>query len=142
MKLPDTNVLLYAVNAQSLQHRTAVEWIEAAYASPNGVGHAWLSLVAFIRLSTRSGLLPRPLPVGAAMAVVRDWLAHPRSRILQPTHDHEQILGALLQSAGTAGNLTNDAHLAALAIEHGAVLASFDRDFDRFDGLDFERLRA
>lgn len=142
MKLPDTNVLLYAVNAQSPQHRTAVAWLEAAYASPNGVGFAWLALIAFIRLTTRRDILPMPLSVDEALGLVQDWLAHPNARVLQPTHAHEGIFAALLRAAGKAGNLANDAHLAALAIEHGATLASFDRDFDRIDGLDFERLRA
>lgn len=142
MKLPDTNVLLYAVDAQAAQHGKAVAWLEAAYASPNGVGFAWLALIAFIRLTTRQGILPKPLSVDEALGLVRDWLAHSRARILQPTDAHERVFGDLLRAVGKAGNLTNDAHLAALAIEHGATLASFDRDFDRFDGLDFERLRA
>lgn len=142
MKLPDTNVLLYAVDAQAAQHRTAVTWLEAAYASPNGVGFAWQALRAFIRLTTRRGILPRPLSVDDALGLVHDWLAHPHARILQPTDAHERVFAELLRAVGEAGNLTNDAHLAALAIEHGATLASFDRDFARFDGLDFERLRA
>ena len=142
MKLPDTNVLVYAVNAQAAQHGRAIAWLEAAYAGPTGVGFAWLALIAFIRLTTRQGILPRPLSVEDALGLVRDWLAHPRSRILQPTDAHERVLGGLLRAAGKAGDLSNDAHLAALAIEHGATLASFDRDFDRFDGLDFEPLRG
>lgn len=142
MKLPDTNVLLYAVNAQAPQHRKAVALLEAAYASPNGVGFAWPALIAFIRLTTRRDILPAPLAVDEALGLVRDWLAHPNARVLQPTDAHEAVFAGLLRAAGQAGNLTNDAHLAALAIEHGATLASFDRDFGRFDGLDFERLRA
>lgn len=70
------------------------------------------------------------------------WLDHPRVQVLLPTQQHADLLGGLLATAGTADNLTTDAHLAALAIEHGATLVSFDRDFDRFDGLSFERLRA
>lgn len=133
---------LYAAVAQAAQHGRAVAWLEAAYASPNGVGFAWLALIAFIRLITRHGILPEPLSVDDAFGLVRDWLAHPHARILQPTHAHERIFGNLLCAVGKAGNLTSDAHRAALAIEHGATLASFDRDFDRFDRLNFERLRA
>ena len=117
-------------------------WLEAAYASPNGVGFAWQALIAFIRLTTRQGILPKPLSVDDALGLVRDWLAHPHACILQPTDAHERVFGELLSAAGKGGSLCNDAHLAALAIEHGATLASFDRDFDRFDGLAFERLRA
>ena len=76
------------------------------------------------------------------MAAVRDWLAAPGARVLHPTERHEPILSRLLLGAGTGGNLTTDAHLAALAIEHGATLGSFDRDFERFAGLDFEALSS
>ncbi len=70
------------------------------------------------------------------------WLDQPRARLVHPTELHASLIGNLLVAAGTAGNLTTDAHLAALAIEHGATLASFDRDFGRFDGLNLELLHA
>ena len=141
MKRPDTNVLLNAVNERLPQHSVAVNWLAEAYASPTGLGFAWVALLGFVRLATRQGILEKPLSVDEALRLVHDWLAHPRAQILHPTERHESLLGRLLRKAGTAGNLTNDAHLAALAIEHGATLVSFDRDFERFAGLCFEPLR-
>jgi uncharacterized protein len=142
MKLPDTNVLLYAVNSDAPQHAVARDWLTGALAAPAGVALAWGALIGFIRLSTRRGILPKPLGVEDSLSIVRDWIEAPRARLVDPTPRHGPMLASLLLAAGTAGNLTNDAHLAALAIEHGATLASFDRDFDRFEGLLFERLRG
>jgi uncharacterized protein len=142
VKLPDVNILVGAVNKASAEHETARRWLEAAFEAPAGVGLAWVALLGFLRITTRRGILPRPLDVDEALTAMRDWVAAPRARILHPTDRHEQVLATLLRRVGTAGNLTSDAHLAALAIEHGATLVSFDRDFDRFDGLTFERLRA
>jgi uncharacterized protein len=142
MKLPDVNVLLNAVNEDSVEHAVARDWLQSAFAAPAGVGLSWLVLVGFVRLATRRGILARPLAVDDALGVMDAWLAASTARTVQPTPRHAAILRRLLLAAGTAGNLTNDAHLAALAIEHGATLASFDRDFERFEGLDFERLRA
>ncbi len=142
MKLPDTNVLIYAANAKAAQHRRATEWLVGAYAEPAGVGFAWMALIGFLRLATRPGILARPLAIDDALGLVHDWLAHPRAQVLQAGAGHETVLAALLRSLGSAGNLVSDAHLAALAIERGATLGSFDRDFLRFEGLKFELLRA
>lgn len=142
MKLPDVNVLLGAVNEQSSEHEKARVWLEAAFAAPAGVGLAWVALLGFIRLSTRPGILSAPLDISDALATVRDWIAAPGAQILHPGERHAAILARLLIAAGTAGNLTTDAHLAALAIEHGATLGSFDRDFERFAGLEFDALVA
>jgi hypothetical protein len=142
VKLPDVNVLVGAVNKASAEHECARAWVEAAFNAPAGVGLAWVALLGFLRISTRRGILTQPLKVQDALSLVRDWIAAPRARVVHPTERHAPILERLLKEVGTGGNLTSDAHLAALAIEHGATLASFDRDFARFDGLDFERLRA
>ena len=142
MKLPDVNVLLGAVNEESAEHARARSWLEAAFAAPAGVGLAWVALLGFIRLSTRRGILSAPLDAEEALAIVRDWIAAPGAQILHPGERHQAILARLLIAAGTAGNLTTDAHLAAIAIEHGATLGSFDRDFERFAGLEFDTLEA
>lgn len=142
MKLPDVNVLLYAVNSASDDHTEARTWLENAFAAGEGVGFAWAALLGFIRLSTRRGILPNPMSTEDALGTVREWLAAPRSIVLNPTERHGSILSRLLIAAGTAGNLTSDAHLAAIAIEHGATVVSFDRDFERFSGLAFELLGA
>ena len=140
MKLPDVNVLLYAANTASAEHQEARAWLEAAFNEPGGVGLAWVALLGFVRLATRRGILSKPLAVEDALSVVRAWLAQPQASVLNPTERHAQILSRLLVAAGTGGNLTTDAHLAALAIEHGATLGSFDCDFERFSGLAFEAL--
>ncbi len=135
MILPDANVLLHAVNSSSDQHGTAVRELTLAFDDPRGVGFAWVTLLAFLRLSTRRGIFPRPLSADDALLVVGQWLRHPQAQVVHPGERHVEVLGGLLRSAGTAGNLTTDAHLAALAVEHGATVLSFDRDFARFDGL-------
>lgn len=93
----------------------------------------WVSLLAFVRISTNPRVFPTPLPVPAACGLVDSWLAQPPATVVTPTHRHAQLLRGLLERAGTAGNLTTDAHLATLAIEHSAEVATFDRDFARFD---------
>lgn len=106
------------------------------------MGFAWVALLGFVRLATRRGIFPKPLAVEDALSVVRAWIEEPRASLLHPTERHSLLLARLLIPAGTGGNLTTDAHLAALAIEHGATLGSFDRDFERFSGLAFEALTA
>ena len=140
MKLPDVNVLLYAANEASPEHEEARAWLEAAFNEPGGVGLAWVALLGFIRLSTRRGIFPKPLTVEDAISVVQTWISHERASVLHPSERHITILARLLIGAQTAGNLTTDAHLAALAIEHGATLGSFDADFERFSGLRFDAL--
>jgi len=142
MKLVDTNVLLNAINADSREHAVAVSFLEEGLSGGSGVAFAWLALVGFVRLATRRGILPRPLPTEDALSLVDDWLAAPQAQALEATARHWPVMRRLLVGAGTAGNLSNDAHLAALAIEHGATLVSFDRDFERFAGLSFELLEA
>jgi len=135
VRTPDVNVLLYAVNADSPQHAGARSWIEASFARPQGIAFAWPALLGFLRLATRSGIFARPLSVDDALGVVDAWLGHPRAQVIVPTPRHAAVLSGLLIGAGAGGNLVSDAHLAALAIEHGAELGTFDRDFARFAGL-------
>jgi uncharacterized protein len=135
MILPDANLLLYAVNTSSDRHAVALRALRQSFDGARGVAFAWTALLVFLRLSTRSGIFPRPLSTDDGLQVIERWLAHPEAQIVHPGERHTQILGRLLKSAGTAGNLTTDAHLAALAIEHGATIATFDRDFARFDGV-------
>lgn len=142
MRLPDTNVLLYAVNLDAPQQAAAQTWLAEGFDSTVGVALTWVALLGFIRIATRPGIFATPLEVETALKVVDRWISHPGARIVQPGERHASLLGRLLVGAGAAGNLTNDAHLAALAIEHGATLGSFDRDYRRFAGLQFDLLRA
>lgn len=142
MWLPDVNVLLAASQRQAPYHAVARQRLEAAFGSGVPVGLAWVALLGFLRLTTNGRVFPVPMPVDEALRIVDGWLSHPGAMVLHPGPRHAALLGALLIGAGTAGNLTTDAHLAAIAIEHGATVASFDRDFSRFAGLRFEHLHA
>ena len=140
MKLPDTNVLVNSVNEFSPFRNQAAKWLEKAFDSETGVGFAWLALIGFVRVSTQRGILKTPLTTANALGLMDSWLSHPRARILHPTERHGDILAKLLLVAGTAGNLTNDAHLAALSIEHNATMGSFDKNFKKFAGIKLDLL--
>ncbi len=135
MRIVDANVLLYAVNTAAPRHAQARSWLDGALAGREPVGFAWTVLLAFLRLTTHPAVFPRPLTVGEATEIVRAWLAQPAAIVVDPTPRHADLLAGLLAEAGTAANLVGDAHLAALALEHDAVLVSFDADFGRFAGL-------
>jgi toxin-antitoxin system PIN domain toxin len=135
MRVPDVNLLLYAYDMHSPNHARARHWLTEALSGAEPIGFAWITLVAFIRITTRSRLVEHPLQPSEAFEIVEAWLAKPNAVVLHPTERHLGILRGLLEPLGTAGNLTTDAHLAALATEHGAELCSADSDFGRFPGL-------
>lgn len=138
MKVLDLNLLIYAVNSEAPHHDTARAWLEKTLGSDEPIGLAWSVVLGFLRLSTRSGVFPNPLTPEQALEVVDGWLECPAVRLLHPGDRHWSILRRLIVDAGTAGNLTTDAHLAALALEFEATLCSTDHDFARFEGLRFE----
>lgn len=135
MQIVDANLLIYAVNSSADEHRTARTWLDESLAGTEPVGFAWIALLAFLRLTTRPGLFPAPLTLEAALTQVETWLAQPAAVIVHPTARHLPVLHGLLEPLGTAANLVNDAHLAALAVEYGARIISFDHDFGRFTGV-------
>jgi toxin-antitoxin system PIN domain toxin len=135
VKLPDANLLLYALDEASPHHPRARPWLEALLSGSEPVGFAWTVLLAFVRLSTHPQLFANPLTPTEAFAVVEGWLAQPCVLVLHPTERHLAVLRGLVEPLGTAGNITTDAHLAALAIEHGGEICSADADFVRFPGL-------
>jgi toxin-antitoxin system PIN domain toxin len=135
MKLLDANILLYAVNSDAPLHRRAKAWLEEALSGGETVAFSWGVILAVLRLTTRAGLFAHPLAPEAAFLLVAEWLDQPTVTVVQPGPRHLAILRDLLLPLGTAGNLTTDAHLAALASEHGADLYSCDGDFARFPGL-------
>jgi len=132
VNIVDVNVLVYAVNSAAPQHRAANGWLSRALGDTGTVGFAWTALLGFVRIGTSRIVLPNPLTSEQAFNLIDTWLAAPTAAILQPTVRHRSILRGLLVAAGTAGNLTSDAHLAALAIEYGGAVVTFDRDFERF----------
>ena len=132
MILIDANLLIYAVNEQAPLHRKAKAWMETTLSGPETVGLSWTVLLAFIRLTTRAGVFKSPLTVDSSLDVIDSWLNQPAVVTIEPTAQHFRILRDLIAPVGTGGNLTSDAHLAALAVEHGAILCSTDADFARF----------
>jgi uncharacterized protein len=135
VKLPDVNLLLYAIDEESPSHDPARAWLEAALSGTEAVAFAWAVLLGFIRISTSPAAFERPLSASEALDYVDEWLAQPVAIVVHPTDSHGTTLRRLLEPLGTAGNLTSDAHLASLAIEHGAELCSSDNDFSRFEDL-------
>lgn len=137
MNLVDANVLLYAVNEDAHHHGGARDWLDNALSGAETVGFSWLVLLAFVRVSTKVGLLPHPLSIDGALARVEAWLAAGPAVVLEPSVDHARILSGLLDDLGAGGNLVNDAHLAALAVEHRARIVSYDSDFARFRDIEW-----
>lgn len=137
MKLLDANILLYSINSDAPLHADAKRWLESVLSGSESVGLSWSVILAFLRLTTRAGLFHTPLAPQAAFGLIQDWLDHPSVGIVAPGPGHFTILRRLLGDVGTAGNLTGDAHLAALAIENGAELCSCDADFSRFPELNW-----
>lgn len=135
MIVPDINLLVYAYNRQAPHHAKAKTWWEGLLNGSEPVGMPWAASCGFIRLMTHPSVLDPPLGPGEAVRHVRAWLERPLVEILEPGPRHLEILERLLRAVGVAGNLTTDAHLAAIAIEYQCELHSNDSDFARFPGL-------
>lgn len=137
MILVDANLLVYAAHEESPFHGASVRWLDDRLNGSAPVGLPWASLLSFARLVCMPSVIARPLTPAAAWAIVTDWLDLAPVWTPQPAHHHADVVGRLLERE-TRADLIPDAHLAALAIEHGLVLCSADRDFGRFEGLRWE----
>jgi toxin-antitoxin system PIN domain toxin len=135
VKLPDVNVLLYAYDREAPQHDACRAWLEAAFNSEELVALPWLTLLAFLRITTNSKAYKRPLQNTEACDIVSAWIARPNVRVIEAGERFWEVLRAQIVEAQVSGPLVSDAALAALAIEHGAAMVSVDRDFRRFRGL-------
>lgn len=135
MIIADVNILFYAYDVSALQHPVACEWCEATLSDLLPVGLPWVTVLGFLRISTNRRIVDNPLPVATSVSLVRSWLQQSSVEIVSPGERHAEILFELLTHVGTAGNLTTDAHLAALPIEYQAELVSTDAGFARFPGL-------
>jgi uncharacterized protein len=131
----DANILLYAYNADSPEHRVARDWLEGLFSGPERIGIPWLSLWAFLRISTNPKAARRPYALSEAFEIVRDLIAQPNVTITEPGSRHVEIFRTVTIESRISGPHMTDAVLAALAIEHGATLASTDRGFARFKRL-------
>lgn len=135
MRLLDLNILIYAMDETSPRHHSARGWLDETLSGSRTVAFSWHVLVGFVRLSTRAAVFEHALTVDEAFDVVDGWLAQSCVTLVHPTDRHAEVLRGILVPVGSAGNLTSDAHLAALAIEHGAEVCSTDADFSRFPGV-------
>ena len=135
MKILDLNVLVYTTDAESAHHASAKPWLDGLLATTETVGIPTAVAVGYVRLTTSPRVMVEPLDAAAAISIVTGWLRRPTVTTPAPTRRHFEILGELLAPVGTAGNLVSDAHLGALAIEHGAELCSYDHDVGRFGGV-------
>ncbi len=135
--LLDANLLIYAYEPEAHDHKAARTWFEDTLNGPTKVGFPWPTLLGFMRLIGNSHVVRRPVPLHRAWGVVQPWLAQPQAWIPLPTDRHQAILGGLL-TGESRPDLANDAHLAALAIEHGLTVCSTDGDFGRFQGVRWE----
>ncbi|MBK9062910.1 MAG: type II toxin-antitoxin system VapC family toxin [Acidobacteria bacterium] len=135
MILVDANILIYAVDADSPHHAKARRWLEETLSGTTRVGLAWVVVLAFLRLTTSPAVMRRPLAVERALRYVDEWLEQPFVELVGPGEKHWPLLRTLLAATGAAGNLTSDAHLAALSLEISAEIGSTDRDFGRFPGV-------
>ena len=135
MILVDANLLLYAEDSLSAHHQAARSWWDGQLSGTEPVGLCWPVLTAFIRIATNARLHQRPLTLEEARDRVQSWLDQPCVRLLQPSDQHWRFLQQTLRSGNATGNLVTDAHLAAVALEHGCDLCSTDNDFARFPGL-------
>ena len=139
MKLVDVNVLIYARDESSPHHRVAKQWLDQALSGGTPVGFSWPVLVGFVRLVTHPRVMASPLTPTEAMDTIDHWVGARSAHVVHPGSGHARLLREMLEAAGTAGNLTHDAHLAALAAENKATVVSFDDDFHRFSGVRWER---
>ena len=137
MILVDANILIYAHVSTFSQHDAARNWLDERLNGATNVGLPWPSVLAFLRLVTNPRVVRQAVPIADAWRQVRDWLACEPVWIPQPTGRHAEVMSQLLALPGMLGNLVPDAHLAALAIEHGLTLCSADGDFARFPGLNW-----
>lgn len=135
MILPDINLLVYAYNRDAPHHAAARAWWEKLLSSAHPVGLPWAVCCGFVRMMTHPAVLVSPLGPAPAVAHVRSWFAQPNVEVVEPGPRHLDLLDRLLGHLGVGGNLTTDAHLAAIAIEYRAELHTNDTDFARFPGL-------
>jgi toxin-antitoxin system PIN domain toxin len=135
MILPDLNLLIYAYNDDAPEHARAKRWWESCLSETRPVGLPWVVMLGYLRLITGRVAMADPFSAKDAIGHIRSWIERPQVEILTPGPRHLDLVDSLIHDARASGNLATDAHLAALAIEHGAELHSNDADFSRFPGL-------
>lgn len=135
MIVVDANLLLYAYDSASSHHAKARAWVEAVFSGTALIGLPWQTIAAFLRIMTNPRLPGERFTIEEAAALVDRWLEQPNVRLLAPAEDHWPLFRQMMVEGQAPGPLVTDAQLAALAMEHGGVLHTTDRDFARFPGL-------
>lgn len=135
MIIPDINLLIYAYDSTSPWHERAAKWWNLCLSGSAPVGISWLVALGFVRLWTNSRVFANPMPVDQAAAHVESWLDRRVVKIVNPGPRHAELVFSFLRAEGKGGNLTTDAHLAALAVEFRAIIHTADTDFLRFSGV-------
>ena len=138
MRLVDVNVLVNVINSDSPHHPRLLEWWNKALASSTPIGLTWPVLIGLVRITTKANILPQPLTPAEALTQTEEWVRHPNVNMLSESEQHWPLFADLVREAGRGGDIVHDAHLAAIAIGNGAVLASCDTDFARFGKLRWE----
>lgn len=135
MILPDVNILIHAVNIDSPRHSHICRWWDDCLSGPVPVYIPWVVILGFMRISTNRRIFNTPLTLTEASGYIKAWMEQPLVRTITPREEHWVLIEKLLQEAGTAGNLTTDAHIAAMAIQWDCTVYSTDSDFARFSGV-------
>ncbi len=135
MIIPDINLLIYAYDSTSPWHERAGKWWTSCLSGSAPVGLSWVVALGFVRLWTNSRVFANPMPVDRAIAHVESWLDRRMVRIVNPGPRHAELVFSFLRAEGKGGNLTTDAHLAALAVESRGIIHTADTDFLRFSGV-------
>lgn len=135
MILVDANVVLYAYHPRAEQHKPCRLWVEEAFSGFAPIGLPWLTLWAFLRISTNPRAFEKPLSMKEAQKIIASWIDLPIVQVIEPGERYWEILSRLLVEAQVSGPLVTDAALAALALEHGASICTTDRHFTRFPNV-------
>lgn len=131
MILVDVNLLVDATMTTARDHDAARTWLQDQLTATARVGLPWAAITGFVRVAGQPRAWERPLPVAEALAIADSWLARPSTWTPEPGPRHLDLLTALLEPQPSV-RLVTDAHLAAIALEHGLELCSRDRDFSRW----------
>jgi toxin-antitoxin system PIN domain toxin len=138
VKIVDVNVLIYATDTETKHHDTAKPWLDAAMSGAETIGLPTAVTLAYVRLTTNPKVFRSPMSVQQSIGAAETWVQRSNVVVPAPTERHYRLVEELLNATGTGGNLVTDAHLGALAIEHGASVVSYDRDFARFPRVVWE----
>ncbi len=142
MILPDVNVLVYALRTDAPQHAVSYSWLDSVLSGDAAFGISPLALAAVVRVVTNPRTYPVPSGADEVFGFCDYLLDQPHCQVVEPRDRHWRIFRRLCIETGTRGPRVTDAWYAALAIEWGCEWISFDRDYGRFPGLNWQMPKA